>query len=458
MTKNILIVDDKLDNRDVLEVLIRSYAKIRTIKFKIWHATNGQEAVALAKEHSFDIILMDIIMPVMHGIEAIRHIRRFDMKCYIICASAYDDESKIEEAFAAGANDYFTKPVVKLDFFIRLKHAIMATHIIRAVVHNNKISHFREPTYKRHIFFKIDDEESLAQFWEFISCEDGYIKVEGTCRERADIINKLFHLIETKGLKKKNYVEIYIEESDTHYFLTTMLNNTFLTLEEWKYHLQFFESTNVMFASNQFTLRLNKKSKKIATSIQCHEDSSSTINSEIENNNNDNDNDSFDVILPKEIYFSPIEYSEDYKDYKDYIAHEDIDELNDILEMLERLHISIFSNRVVNPVSLSQFAEYLSKFGGILLHYTLFSDVGGSLAKLSQTLVISCEQIQNNYDSSSDMFYALLNVLHQFIAEIFEKNAPNPIVFNESIQNDIGMIIDFISPPKVEADDDLFFF
>jgi CheY-like chemotaxis protein len=72
--------------------------------------SRGDQAVELAREARPDIILMDLRMPVMDGLEAIRKIREFDPDVPIIAFSAYTDKQTRGNALAAGANAFFVKP------------------------------------------------------------------------------------------------------------------------------------------------------------------------------------------------------------------------------------------------------------------------------------------------------------------------------------------------------------
>jgi len=78
-------------------------------------AINGEEAVALATEEKFDLVLMDIIMPLMNGIEASQRIREFwltDEKPIIIAltANVLITEKEKQKCIEAGLNDFLTKP------------------------------------------------------------------------------------------------------------------------------------------------------------------------------------------------------------------------------------------------------------------------------------------------------------------------------------------------------------
>ncbi len=73
-----------------------------------------------------DLILMDIMMPDINGIEAVRIIKKYESLCDIpiVMVSAQDDEEKIQEAFNAGATDYISKPIKKLELHARVRSVL----------------------------------------------------------------------------------------------------------------------------------------------------------------------------------------------------------------------------------------------------------------------------------------------------------------------------------------------
>lgn len=102
--KTVLIVEDDKSNY----VLLKSYIKQRYI---CHHAWNGQEAIDLFQQHSPDLILMDMKMPVMDGIEATKRIRSISDDVPIVALTAYAYETDKERALASGCNRFLTKPV-----------------------------------------------------------------------------------------------------------------------------------------------------------------------------------------------------------------------------------------------------------------------------------------------------------------------------------------------------------
>jgi PAS domain S-box-containing protein len=106
--KDILIVEDNAINRSVLRDMLESLGHVVT------EAKNGQSGVQVAQAQAFDLILMDISMPVMDGIEAIGHIRRDagpNQHAHVVGLTAHGREEYRDRAAAAGMDDFFTKPI-----------------------------------------------------------------------------------------------------------------------------------------------------------------------------------------------------------------------------------------------------------------------------------------------------------------------------------------------------------
>jgi CheY-like chemotaxis protein len=105
--KKILLVDDSSTALMIGQVLLTRAA------YEIVLARNGREAIAKAKAELPDLILMDVVMPSMTGIEACKAIRanRVTQAIPIILVTTRGDGDSIEAGFASGCNDYVTKPI-----------------------------------------------------------------------------------------------------------------------------------------------------------------------------------------------------------------------------------------------------------------------------------------------------------------------------------------------------------
>lgn len=114
----VMIVDDIIDTRDQLEKLLFFEKDIEVIA----KASNGREAVALAKQHRPDVILMDINMPDMDGIAATEAIMTQDPSVQVIIMSVQGETDYLRRAMLAGAREFLTKPISADDLYKSIRH------------------------------------------------------------------------------------------------------------------------------------------------------------------------------------------------------------------------------------------------------------------------------------------------------------------------------------------------
>ena len=101
----LLVVDDDQNHRETLRTLLEEWG------YATVGAGSGESAVALCREQPFDLILMDVRMGGMSGIEATRAIRAYNPAIPIVIMTAYSDVENAVEALKSGAYDYLTKPL-----------------------------------------------------------------------------------------------------------------------------------------------------------------------------------------------------------------------------------------------------------------------------------------------------------------------------------------------------------
>jgi len=119
--RNILIAEDVPANYRLLSSILKgTFAKLTWVK-------NGKQAVeAILNNEDFDLILMDLRMPVMDGYKATKHIKSIDPKIPIIALTAFAFDGDMEKALNAGCDDYLSKPISipklydKINFFLNM--------------------------------------------------------------------------------------------------------------------------------------------------------------------------------------------------------------------------------------------------------------------------------------------------------------------------------------------------
>jgi len=102
----IMVVDDETEICD----FVQSFFQDR--KFEVFTAHNGQEALILVELKNPDIILLDMKMPGMDGLQTLKELRKREYKGKVIMVTAVEEPDKMESAKAFGAAEYITKPLI----------------------------------------------------------------------------------------------------------------------------------------------------------------------------------------------------------------------------------------------------------------------------------------------------------------------------------------------------------
>lgn len=108
MPEKILIVDDELDMLRLLEMIIREKTPYETVG-----TNNPFEAIELAKQGKFDVVITDLKMPGMDGIEVLEAVKRIDEDIPVILITAYATIESAVETMGKGGFDLITKPFRK---------------------------------------------------------------------------------------------------------------------------------------------------------------------------------------------------------------------------------------------------------------------------------------------------------------------------------------------------------
>ena len=115
----IVIVDDHAMLRKGLAVFLMSYADLELVG----EAANGKEAIVLCGDKRPDIVLMDLMMPIMDGITATRHIRHNYPEIQVIALTSFGEERLIRHVIEAGAISYLLKKVSADDLAAAIRAA-----------------------------------------------------------------------------------------------------------------------------------------------------------------------------------------------------------------------------------------------------------------------------------------------------------------------------------------------
>ncbi|MDD3905201.1 MAG: response regulator [Candidatus Omnitrophica bacterium] len=101
----ILTVDDQMG----IDSFFYEFFTVRN--YEVFNAQSGEEAIKIVKKHKPRIVLLDINMSGMDGIETLKRIKAIDKDIVVIMVTGVKDDDTINKALDAGANDYITKPL-----------------------------------------------------------------------------------------------------------------------------------------------------------------------------------------------------------------------------------------------------------------------------------------------------------------------------------------------------------
>ncbi|MCH1626202.1 response regulator [Ferdinandcohnia quinoae] len=104
MSEKILIVDDQYGIRILLNEVFQKEG------YKTFQAANGVQAIDIVNKHSPDLVLLDMKIPGMDGIEILKRLKKIDKNIQVIIMTAYGELDMIQEAKELGAITHFAKP------------------------------------------------------------------------------------------------------------------------------------------------------------------------------------------------------------------------------------------------------------------------------------------------------------------------------------------------------------
>jgi YesN/AraC family two-component response regulator len=148
--------DDKMTANIISEILKGLFKKVTTV-------SNGQDALDEYEKKEYDLVLLDIEMPKINGIDAAKRIKFANGKQSILFLSAYDEVKYIRGAIDIGANDYILKPLDEQDFFSKIYNVIQEKLEQKELIEDHKKFSNKDVTVKANIEHDLKDINYLLQ-------------------------------------------------------------------------------------------------------------------------------------------------------------------------------------------------------------------------------------------------------------------------------------------------------
>lgn len=153
----VLVVDDERSQR-----LLVCYALERE-GYQVLEASSGEVCLQLAAQHPVDMVLLDAVMPDLDGFECCRRLHAQNSDLPILIVTALEDESCVDEAFAAGASDYISKPIRWAVLKRRIRHLIQASQAQRHLRELNQALEAKVQERTAQLACQVQDLQQLSR-------------------------------------------------------------------------------------------------------------------------------------------------------------------------------------------------------------------------------------------------------------------------------------------------------
>jgi len=193
---NLLYVEDNLDARETTLFLLEDFFDNVVV------ATNGEEGLEKFKEHNIDLIITDINMPKLNGLDMIREIREIDKEILIFVLSAYNESGFFMESIKLGVEGYLLKPI-EIDQFLGILNKIVSTLALMQQAKTNLhfLKEYEALTNSSAIVSKADINGNI------IFVNEKFCNVTGYTPE--ELIGKNHNIIKHPEMQKEFFEELW---------------------------------------------------------------------------------------------------------------------------------------------------------------------------------------------------------------------------------------------------------
>lgn len=161
-TIRLMLVDD----HDIVRTGLKSFLDTQEGLHVVAEASSGGEAIQLAQETQPDVVVMDITMPEMDGLEATRRLKDLDPECYVLALTVHEDKQYLFEMLSAGASGYVTKQVAAEELVTAIRCVALGSVYLQPALARWLLEDYRRlltqtPLEKRRVGDLSDGEKGL---------------------------------------------------------------------------------------------------------------------------------------------------------------------------------------------------------------------------------------------------------------------------------------------------------
>jgi two-component system response regulator AtoC len=187
--KSILVVDDEYGVRE-------SFNLVLSDDYEVFLAESGKEAIEIFTKNTIDLILLDIMLPQVSGLDLLKQFKDLDPDVEIIMVSAVKDVETAVKAMKYGAYDYVVKPFIVDDIKNIIARAIEKHHLIR------EVTYLRDELERYYPFEQIvGKDRKMMEIFDLISTlsnSDGAILIQGESGTGKELIARAIHKLDSR--------------------------------------------------------------------------------------------------------------------------------------------------------------------------------------------------------------------------------------------------------------------
>ncbi len=204
MYKKILVVDDEQSIREFFQILFRKMSSEGEISFKMVSAEDGQKALELVEKQSFDMIISDLKMPRLSGLELLEKVKPIQPDIIFILITAFDTAATAVKAMKMGAYDYISKPFNVDEIKLTISSAL---DVKKMQLENQQLK--RELKQVRSPSFVIGSSDVMKKIFkdiQQISGSTSNILITGESGTGKEVIARAVH--DSSAIKDKSFIAV----------------------------------------------------------------------------------------------------------------------------------------------------------------------------------------------------------------------------------------------------------
>ena len=457
---NILFVEDDEMLRNSTAQLFANFFKTVDIAQDGADGLQKYQQYIEKNEFSYDLVISDINMPNMDGLEMCKKIKEIDYDQVVIFITAYNELNYLQSAMKLGAHGFLTKPI-EIEQLKAVLYRVTQIIIDRKLLqkHYEQIEEINIDKFQEDSIGRVTSLEEILE--DLIEKKDF---ISNKWVEKEDVREKLrIHSIDVEFFRSHYGIKVI------EYFLNVIKGKTEAgNCPVIIIMLEFFKKKNLPL-EDIFIICVNFKNTVTAYIFETYRFNHKLF-------------DEVSLILDKnfegvvknyqakrEKKFQPLEdkvqkpkedalESEELKEiiYSEYVLENDVYELQDLEEEIDALAVLVVINNNSTVEDNERLGNYIKRYGTILSNYPLFAKLGGYIVKLGANFASNAQLLFEDRQRMSNITALIEGFVNDLIVwrkEIFENNIDDSHFLDDSFFSNVNTIIMFIE--YSEADKDL---